>query len=81
MTPRRKRRPTIPTLPAISANLNDNQVLTIPEWCALNRFSKRTGQRILGAPGGPVVTQLSTKKDSHRRSQEWQKKFANLSIR
>ena len=60
MTPRRKRRPTIPTLPAISANLNDNQVLTIPEWCALNRFSKRTGQRILGAPGGPVVTQLST---------------------
>jgi hypothetical protein len=50
--------PTI-VLPAL---LNDSQVLTFPEWCALNRISKRTGRRILSAPGGPVVTRLSPRR-------------------
>jgi hypothetical protein len=41
---------------------HDDQVLTFAEWCALNRISKRTGRRILKAPGGPVVTHLTEKK-------------------
>jgi hypothetical protein len=46
---------------ALSARLppDDDAVLTFREWCALNGFSPRTGRRILKAPGGPVVTQLS----------------------
>jgi hypothetical protein len=41
---------------------DDDAVLTFREWCALNGFSPRTGRRILGAPGGPVVTHLSPRR-------------------
>ena len=41
---------------------DDDAVLTFREWCALNGFSPRTGRRILDAPGGPVVTQLSARR-------------------
>ena len=50
--------PTI-VLPAL---LNDSQVLTLRQWCALNNISLRTGRRILSAPGGPIITQLSAKR-------------------
>ena len=40
---------------------HDQQVLTFGEWCLLNSISPKTGRRILKAPGGPVVTQLTTK--------------------
>jgi hypothetical protein len=36
-----------------------NQILTFFEWCQLNRFSERTGRRLLQRGEGPVVTQLS----------------------
>jgi hypothetical protein len=39
--------------------LLDSQVLTFFEWCQLNRFSERTGRRILNSGTGPIVTQLS----------------------
>jgi hypothetical protein len=51
----RKRR-----LDALPAVLNDAQVLTFREWCALNRISERTGRRIFDSGTGPVVTQLSS---------------------
>jgi hypothetical protein len=42
--------------------LLDSQVLTFGEWCHLNRFSKRTGRRILKSGNGPIITQLSTRR-------------------
>ena len=41
---------------------HDQQVLTFGEWCLLNSISPKTGRRISKAPGGPVVTQLTTKR-------------------
>jgi len=41
---------------------HDSQVLFFHEWCRLNRFSERTGRRILKSGIGPVVTQLSPKR-------------------
>jgi hypothetical protein len=49
--PRRLRAP-------LSASHPD-QILTFPEWCALNSFSERTGRRVLTGPDGPTVTKLS----------------------
>jgi hypothetical protein len=42
--------------------LLDDQVLTFFEWCQLNRFSERTGRRILNGPDGPKVTMLSPRR-------------------
>jgi hypothetical protein len=39
-----------------------NQVLSFFEWCRLNRFSERTGRRILKSGNGPIVTMLSDKR-------------------
>jgi hypothetical protein len=55
ITEMRKRR-----LDALPAILNDAQVLTFREWCALNRISERTGRRIFDSGTGSVVTQLSS---------------------
>src|SRR5262245_59476951 len=41
---------------------HDSQVLTFFEWCQLNRFSERTGRRVLNSGSGPVVTQLSERR-------------------
>jgi hypothetical protein len=57
--PRKQSRPAIPVLPA---NVNDSQVLTVHQWCALGNFSLRTGRRIISSGTGPVVTQLSAKR-------------------
>jgi hypothetical protein len=45
-----------------SASRDDDQVLSVVEWCALNRISLRTGTRILAGQDGPIVTQLSAKR-------------------
>lgn len=55
--------------------LHDAQVLTFHEWCQLNRFSERTGRRILASGAGPAVTQLSARRigvtvGNNRRWQE-----------
>jgi len=39
--------------------LLDSQVLTFFEWCQLNRFSERSGRRILRSGSGPPVVQLT----------------------
>lgn len=41
-----------------------DQVLTFPEWCRLNRFSERTGRRVLAGEHGPPpkVTMLSPRR-------------------
>ena len=43
---------------------HDSQVLTFFEWCRFNRFSERTGRRILKRPlpDRPAVTHLSAKR-------------------
>ena len=56
-------------------SLDDDKVLTFAEWCEINRIGKRTGRRIIKAPGGPVVTQLSERRigitvGNNRRWQE-----------
>ena len=50
---------------ALDAPLSEShpdQVLTFIEWCRLNRFSERTGRRILGGPNPPDVTMLSPRR-------------------
>jgi hypothetical protein len=41
---------------------DDDAVFTFREWCAINSLSERQGRRILTAPGGPVVTQLTERR-------------------
>jgi hypothetical protein len=60
---------------AAMRRLDDDQVLTFLDWCALNGFSPATGRRIIAAGTGPVVTQLSTRRigitiGNNRRWQE-----------
>ena len=51
-----------------------DSVMTIPEWCALNRFSVATGHRILRRGDGPATVQLSTRRIGIRVSDNraWQ---------
>jgi hypothetical protein len=60
---RKQHRPPV-LVAALPASLHDSQVLTFRQWCGLNNFSARTGRRILSAPGGPAVTQLSARRIS-----------------
>jgi hypothetical protein len=57
---------------------DDDEVLTFAEWCALNKIGKRTGRRILRAPGGPVVTALSARRIGITRgnNRRWQESRA-----
>jgi hypothetical protein len=61
-------------LDALPATLQDGQVLTFFEWCALNRIGERTGRRLLASGNGPVVTQLTEKRIgiTIRANREWQ---------
>jgi hypothetical protein len=54
---------------------DDDQILSIAEWCVLNRISRRTGTRILAGPDGPIVTQLSAKRIGITRGNnaKWQR--------
>jgi hypothetical protein len=63
--------------PALGA-LDDQQVLTVPEWCALNGVSLRTGRCILAGGNGPIVTQLSAKRVGVTRgnNRRWQESRA-----
>jgi predicted site-specific integrase-resolvase len=42
--------------------LDDQHVLTIKQWAEVNGFSWWTGQRLLKAGKGPVVTQISDRR-------------------
>jgi hypothetical protein len=54
---------------------DDDEVLSFAQWCLINNLSERNGRRILGAPGGPVVTQLSERRIGITRgnNRAWQK--------
>jgi hypothetical protein len=54
---------------------DDDEVLTFRQWCRINALSERAGRRIIGAPGGPVVTQLSERRIGITRgnNRAWQK--------
>jgi hypothetical protein len=53
---------------------HDDQVLTFYEWCQLNRFSERTGRRVLHGPNAPVVTMLTARRVgiTIRNNRTWQ---------
>ena len=42
--------------------LDDHRVMTFPQWCEINGFSIWTGQRLLKAGKGPVITQISDRR-------------------
>jgi hypothetical protein len=74
--PRKARKPRkslVPRTP-MPAFVNDAQIMTINEWCALNSIGHRTGRRILALGEGPVITELSEKRIgiSVRANREWQ---------
>jgi hypothetical protein len=76
MSLREYERRRVPDAP-LSTSLDD-QVLTFPEWCQLNRISERTGRRILASPdpkARPVVTMLSPHRIgiTVRNNRFWQK--------
>jgi hypothetical protein len=40
----------------------DDHVLSFREWCELNRFSLRTGRRIIDSSNGPAVLRLAPRR-------------------
>ena len=62
LSPREAERRRIQRQHSLQHSLDDDKVLTFAEWCKLNRIGQRTGRRIINAPGGPVVTQLSERR-------------------
>jgi hypothetical protein len=54
--------PSKPTAIVPLAALHPDQILTMDEWCCLNRISIRTGRRIIKSGHGPVVTQVSAQR-------------------
>jgi hypothetical protein len=68
-----------------NASHDDDQVLTFPEWCALNTIGKRTGRRILDGEYGPPpeITRLSPNRigitrGANRRWQQQQTRTASV---
>lgn len=60
---------------------DDNQILNLRQWCALNGISLRTGHRILASGEGPIVTQLSSKRIgiSYGNNSKWLASRARVS--
>jgi hypothetical protein len=54
--------------------LDDDRVMTFPEWCAVNGFSESTGRRLRKAGKAAVFTQLSDRRVgvTVRSNREWQ---------
>jgi hypothetical protein len=55
-------------------SLPDDQVMTVHEWCTLNRISVRAGRRILASPDAPRIVQLSARRRgvTVRANRAWQ---------
>jgi hypothetical protein len=55
--------------------LDDDRVMTIPQWCEVNGFSIWTGHRLLKAGRGPTVTQISDRRIgiTVANNRKWQK--------
>jgi hypothetical protein len=59
---------------------DDNRVLTLAQWCALNGISLATGRRLINAGTGPVITQLSPRRIgvTVRDNRPWQASRARV---
>jgi len=57
---------------------NDDQVLTFQEWCRLNRFSERTGRRIIHSSDGPEFVKFTARRYgvTVKANREWQARCA-----
>jgi hypothetical protein len=42
--------------------LDDQRVMTFPQWCEVNGLSWHTGKRLIKAGKGPVITQVSDRR-------------------
>lgn len=42
--------------------MEDDRILTFDEWCALNKFSRTTGLRIIASGTGPNFIRLSERR-------------------
>lgn len=42
--------------------MEDDRVLTFAQWCEINSFSRKTGERIIKAGKGPQFIQLSERR-------------------
>ncbi len=55
---------------------DDDEVMTIPEWCRVSGFSRTTGYRILAGPESdrPIITRLSARRVGITRgnNRRWQ---------
>jgi hypothetical protein len=64
-SPRRKERRLLSNWSSLDAPLapsHPNQVLLFSEWCQFNRFSERTGRRIIATGNEPKLTRLSSRR-------------------
>jgi len=54
---------------------DDDRVLSFNEWCAVNGFSRATGQRLCGTGQGPRFIQLSERRKGVTvgENRRWQK--------
>jgi predicted site-specific integrase-resolvase len=55
--------------------LDDARVMTIGQWCEVNGLSRWTGERLIRAGKGPVITQVSDRKIgvTVANNRRWQK--------
>ena len=62
--------------------LDDQRVMTIAQWAQVNGFSVWTGQRLLKAGKGPVVTQISDRRIgiTVRNNRAWQESRAKSEV-
>ena len=56
---RQRKKASRETLPPIPPIVSDDQILTFPQWCAVNTLGLRTGRRVISGPNGPIVTEIS----------------------
>ena len=67
---------------ALARALDDQRVMTIAQWAKVNGFSIWTGQRLLKAGKGPVVTQISDRRIgiTVRNNRAWQESRAKSEV-
>ena len=59
----------------LSRTLDDQRVMSIPQWCEVCGFSIWTGQRLIKAGKGPKLTQISDRRVgiTVENNRKWQK--------
>ena len=49
-------------MPRSTPSLDDDQVISFRDWCALNNFSESTGQRLIASGQAPRFVRTSEKR-------------------